>query len=75
MGNESLAARPGKKTTDRKRTEAALAGVKNQNQNRRVESSDPNQNKRPREETKLDFSIKIQHDSYTAEVTALPPSF
>jgi hypothetical protein len=30
--------------------------------------------KRPREETNSDFSIKIQHDSYTAEVTTLPPS-
>jgi hypothetical protein len=75
MGNESLAVRPRKMTTDRKGTESALAGIKNQNQNRRVESSDPNQNKRPREETKLDFLIKIQYDSYTAEVTVLPPSF
>jgi hypothetical protein len=31
--------------------------------------------KRPREKMNSDFPIKIQHDSYTAEVTALPPSF
>jgi hypothetical protein len=29
---------------------------------------------RPRT-TNSDFSIEIQHDSYTAEVSALPPSF
>jgi hypothetical protein len=40
-----------------------------------MESSDPNQNKRPRGEAKLDFSIKIQYDSYTMEVTVLPHSF
>jgi hypothetical protein len=31
--------------------------------------------KRPREKMNSDFPVKIQHDSYTAEVTALPPSF
>jgi hypothetical protein len=33
------------------------------------------QNDKTKNETPSDFSTKIQHDSYTAEVTALPPSF
>jgi hypothetical protein len=33
------------------------------------------QNEKTKNKPNLDFSIEIQHDSYTAEVTTLPPSF
>jgi hypothetical protein len=54
-------------------TEATLAEI----QNRKSEPKNGihiSKTKRAREEMNSDFSIKIQHNPYTAEVTALPPS-
>jgi hypothetical protein len=53
--------------------EAALGGIQNQKSKLKIGVL-RSKMKRPREETNSDFSIKIQHDSYTAEVSALPPS-
>jgi hypothetical protein len=50
-----------------------LLASRTKNQNRKWSSQI--QNDKTKNETTSDFSTKIQHDSYTAEVTALPPSF
>jgi hypothetical protein len=47
------------------------SGAKNQYENWNPQI----QNKKTKNETNSDFSIEIQHDSYTAEVAAFPLSF
>jgi hypothetical protein len=57
----------------RDKNQARTGEIRNQNQHEKWSSQI--QNDKTKNKTTSDFATKIQHDSYTAEVTALPPSF